>query len=190
VTQTLEEFLHDGRLNNAVGWAIVLLMAFVLGESLLEMDIVWAGFTGLVVLVIVLPTLQGDDWRIKIPWAFLVLASMPITARALDIGMVRSPIFFYLSFAALALIIAVEIHMYTETKMTHWFAVVFVSLTTIAIEGTWAVSRWYADSLLGTSLLPPHDDLMLDFIAVIGVGIGAGIVFDIYFRRIDREVEA
>lgn len=190
VVRSLEDFLHDGRLNNAIGWMNVLILAGVLIESLLDMDVVWAGFTGLVIVVLILPTVKSTDHHIRIPWEFLVLASLPITARALDIGMVRGPIFFYLSFAALALIIAVEIHMYTETKMTHWFAVLFVSLTTIAIEGAWAVSRWYADSLFGTSLLPPHDDLMLDFVAVTAVGIGAGIFFDIYFRRLGREVEA
>lgn len=182
--------MHDGRLNNIIGWIVVMLMTSVLVESLLDMDIVWAGFTGLVMLVLILPTARGIDNQIRIPWEFLVLASLPITARALDVAMFRGSIFFYLSFAALALIIAVEIHMYTETKMTHWFAVLFVSLTTIAIEGTWAVSRWYADSLLGTSFLPPHDDLMLDFVGVTAVGIGAGIFFDIYFRRLGREVRA
>ncbi len=189
VALELDDFLHEGWLNNAVGWTTVMLMTGVLIESLLDMDVVWAGFTGLVMLVLLLPTVIGDDRRIRMPWGFLILASLPITARALDIGMVRGPIFFYLSFAALALIIAVEIHMYTGTKMTHWFAVVFVSLTTIAIEGAWAISRWYADSLLGTSFLPPHDDLMVDFVAVLAVGIGAGIFFDIYFRRFGPEVE-
>lgn len=180
----LGNFLESSRLNTMIGWPVIIFLVALLGENLLDLEIVWTGFTGIMIACILLPTLHQGDFRIQIPWPFLVLASLPITARALDIAIVRGPIFTYLSFAALAMIIVVEIHLFTDTKMTHWFGILLVSTTTIAIAGIWAVSRYYAEDILGTTLLPAHDTLMLDFVAATGVGIGAGILFDVYFTQI------
>ncbi|NIS31208.1 MAG: hypothetical protein GWN07_12825, partial [Actinobacteria bacterium] len=55
--------------------------------------------------------------------------------------------------AALALIIAVELHLFTPVLMTPSFAVLLVVVGTMAAAGTWAVVRWSADLLLGTTFL-------------------------------------
>jgi len=126
--------------------------------------------------------------------------------------------------AALALVVAVELDVFTPVRMPPWFAVVFVSIATLAAAGVWAVVQWAADVTLGTTfiysepvsrpasvrdggfvdalswlvevfldggegLVPAsvehaaHDALMWDFVAAFVVGILAGLVFELYFRR-------
>ncbi|MDY6770991.1 MAG: hypothetical protein SV186_03485 [Candidatus Nanohaloarchaea archaeon] len=185
---TVDDFLNSRRINTYIGWLIVLLLTTVIIESILDIDIVWAGFTGFVTCILILPSIANRTHRILIPWEFLLLATMPIIARALDIAMLHGPLVNYLSFAALALIVSVEIHVYTETRMTHWFAVILVALTTTASAGLWAIARWLSDNYLRTALLPDNQTLMMHFLAATAVGIGAGILFDIYFTQLGREV--
>jgi uncharacterized membrane protein len=81
--------------------------------------------------------------------------------------------------------------------MNDRFAIAFVVVATMAAAGIWAVVRYGSDVLLGTTLLLPpmglaasetalaaaERSLMLEFVASFIAGIGAGIVFQGYFRR-------
>ncbi|MDY6764133.1 MAG: hypothetical protein SV377_00335, partial [Halobacteria archaeon] len=89
----------------------------------------------------------------------------------------------YLSVAAVALIIAVELHMFTHVRMNDGFAVLFVVVGTMATSGIWAVVRWLSDLYLGTTFLEDHDIVMWSFVAATAAGILGGIVFTFYFRR-------
>jgi len=91
----------------------------------------------------------------------------------------------HFSVAALALIVAVELHAFTPVKMTHWFAVLFV-VATIATAGAWTVVQWLSDVYLGTAFIESEHRPMRDFVAATAVGIGAGVVFEWYFRRFAR----
>ncbi len=96
----------------------------------------------------------------------------------------------YLAVAAIALIVAVELDVFTPVRMNHSFAVFFVVIATMAAAGVWAVVQWLSDLYLGTRLLlngrPEHvveAGLMWDFVAATVAGIGAGVVFAYYVRR-------
>ena len=89
----------------------------------------------------------------------------------------------YLAIAAFALIITVELQMLTTLRVTHWFAVVFVVMTTLATAAAWTVLRWNADRMLGTNLLTTNEALMIEWLYVTLAGLVAGILFDAYFRR-------
>lgn len=97
----------------------------------------------------------------------------------------------YLSVAALALIVAVELHTFTSVRMTPTFAVVFVAITTMAVAGVWAVVRWSLDVTLGTTFLfepgltaaTVEREVMREFVASTVAGLGAGVVFELYVRR-------
>lgn len=67
--------------------------------------------------------------------------------------------------------------------MPPWFAVSFVVMTTMTAAATWGLAQFYADALLGTSFLGGNDDLMWDLVGATAVGVGAGAVFELYFRR-------
>jgi hypothetical protein len=115
-----------------------------------------------------------------------LLAALPILGRALATLVFTSRAATYLSVAALALIVAVELHVFTPVEMTHWFAVLFVVVATIATAGVWAVVQWLSDVYLGTAFINSANRLMWDFVAATIVGGMAGIVFEWYFRRFAR----
>ena len=53
-----------------------------------------------------------------LPWEPLVLALLPVLVRAL-LGGELGTFAYYLSVSGLALIITVELHVFTELRMTH-----------------------------------------------------------------------
>lgn len=126
-----------------------------------------------------------------LPWEMLLLATLPVVGRAFATVRVTGNLSTYLSVAAIALIIAVELQLFTSVRMTPRFAVVFVGVATMGAAGVWAVVRWTADQLLGTAfiLVPTlsehaiEEALMWEFVASTIAGIGAGVVFAVYVRR-------
>jgi peptidoglycan biosynthesis protein MviN/MurJ (putative lipid II flippase) len=132
--------------------------------------------------VVVAPAVAARNPRVMPPWEVLGLALLPVLVRALfggELGTFAT----YLAIAAFALIITVELQMFTTLRVTHWFAVVFVVLTTMATAAAWTVLRWNADRLLGTGFLTTNDALMMEWIYVTLAGLVAGVLFDAYFRR-------
>jgi hypothetical protein len=129
-----------------------------------------------------------------LPWEVLLLAILPLLGRTFATVPVTSELFTYLSVAAIALIIAVELHVFTPVKMNKAFAVSFVVIATLAAAGIWAVARFALDATLGTAfLLDPalteaeiEHDLMLEFVYSTAAGVLGGVVFEWYFRRLRR----
>jgi len=119
-----------------------------------------------------------------------VLALLPILVRGV-LGGELGIFAYYLSVAGLALIVTVELHVFTTVRMTHWFAVVFVTMTTMASGAAWTVVRWNADRLLGTTFLSKpgmtqmeaNAALSTEFVRIALAGLVAGVLFDTYFKR-------
>jgi len=112
----------------------------------------------------------------------LGLALLPILVRALlggELGIFAT----YLAIAALALAITVDLHMFTTLRVTHWFAVVLVVMTTMATAAVWTILRWNADRMYDTAYLSTNEALMIEWIYVTLAGIVAGTLFDAYFRQ-------
>jgi hypothetical protein len=91
--------------------------------------------------------------------------------------------FSYLSTAGIAMIVVVELHFFSDLKMNDFFAVLLVTLTTVASAGAWALIRWFSDIYLGTAFLTNHDALMWEFVLATFSGIVAGVGFDLYFKH-------
>ncbi|WP_254535155.1 hypothetical protein [Halomarina litorea] len=174
--------VEDARLNAALGWILVALVLVAAGVNLANGDRLWAGFALCVALVAVVPALFLRSPRSMLPWEVLVLAAFPLLARPFG-GPGVSDVATYLSVAAIALLVAVELHVFTPVEMTHSFAVFFVVVATMATAGIWAVVRWTADIYLGTGFALDERALMLEFVASTVAGVGAGVVFEFYFRR-------
>jgi hypothetical protein len=113
----------------------------------------------------------------------LALAALSIFGRAMATLPSAMRVATYLSAAALALIVAVELHAFTTVEMNHRFAVLFVVVATIATAGVWAVVQWLSDVYLGTAFLHSEHRLVWDFVAATVIGGMAGVVFEWYFRR-------
>lgn len=190
-----ERLFRDGRTNALIAWMLVVALWLVLAESVLYFDPIWIAFVAVTAVVVLLPPAAYRDWRVMLPWELLVLATLPITVRALFGGELGT-FAYYLSVAALALLITVELHMFTSLRVTHWFAVAFVVMTTLAAAAAWAVVRWLFDRYLetefllepGTSQDAANAALMVEFLWVTLAGLAAGVLFDAYFRRRDRQL--
>jgi hypothetical protein len=142
--------------------------------------VLWAGFAAFVAGLALIPPVAHRDEMVMLPWEVLALGALPILGRSL------STLMYTLRVAALALAVAVELHVFTTVEMTPWFAVLFVAIATTATAGVWAVVQWLSDIYLGTAFIHSEHRLMWDFVAAIVIGGMAGVVFQWYFRRFVR----
>ena len=176
------QLFRNGRANAAVAWAMVAVLAGVFVESLLVFDLLSMALTGAIAALVVAPSVAARTPRAMLPWELLALALLPILVRVLlggDLGVFAT----YLAIAALALVITVELHMFTTLRVTRWFAVVLVVMTTMATAAVWTVLRWNADRLYGTAYLTTNEALMIEWIYVTLAGLVGGALFAVYFRR-------
>ncbi|GGN89992.1 hypothetical protein [Haloarcula pellucida] len=185
------ELLRDRRTNALVSWVVIAILVTVVAGSVLKTQLLWAAFAATVAALALLPPVLLWNRDAMLPWEILFLAALPVVGRLFATVSVTGNLATYLSIAAIALILAVELHVFTPVKMTPRFAVVFVGVTTMAAAGVWAVVRWTADQLLGTTfILDPaltehaiERALMWEFVASTIAGVGAGVVFAYYVRR-------
>ncbi|MDS0276346.1 hypothetical protein NDI85_00820 [Halomicroarcula sp. S1AR25-4] len=185
------ELLRDRRTNALVSWVVIAILVTVVAGSVLKTQLLWAAFAATVAALALLPPVLLWNRDAMLPWEILFLAALPVVGRLFATVSVTGNLATYLSIAAIALILAVELHVFTPVKMTPRFAVVFVGVTTMAAAGVWAVVRWTADQLLGTTfILDPvltehaiERALMWEFVASTIAGVGAGVVFAYYVRQ-------
>ena len=183
---SLEELIADGRTNAAFSWLLVVAIALIgLGE-LVTGGLLWTTFALVLVALALLPPLTFRSWVAMIPWEVLLLAALPVLGLALGSERLTGHIASYLSVAAIALVFAVELQTFTTVRMTSSFAVIFVAVTTMAAAALWALFRWSAAGLLGVPFPSDHDAVMWEFVYSTSSGLGAGIVFELYFRRLGR----
>jgi hypothetical protein len=194
----LGDLLADTRTNRVLVWLLVAVFVLVAVESVLTADLLWAAFAVLVALVVVFPPLAARELDRMPPWEMVLLAGLPVIGRAVATLRVTNTVATYLSIAALALLVAMSIHLYTPVKMSVGFAIVFVVVATLATAGLWALVRWGSDVYLGTTLLlDPGPDgvltdadleaieetLMWEFVGSGVAGLVAGVVFEEYVHR-------
>jgi hypothetical protein len=188
------------RFNAALGWGFVGVLCFAAGVAVVNGRPLCAGFTLALVALAVGPAVARRRLDAMVPWEALALASVPAVGRLLVVGQtvggvtLTGRVTTYVAVAAAALILAVELDVFTPVRMTHTFAVLFVVVTTVATAGLWAEARWLSDTLLGTQVLldgrPEHvieEALMWDFVAATVAGVVAGVCFEQYFRRFANE---
>ncbi|MFB6151395.1 MAG: hypothetical protein ABEJ40_06275 [Haloarculaceae archaeon] len=188
----LEQLLTDGRINGILAWALCSLFVATAVGSLLGGDYLWAAFAGVVGVVALTPALFAGDLKTMPPWEVVLLAGLPVVGRAVATLDVTHDVATYLSIAALALLVAVNLHLFTPVEMNYSFAILFVVVATLAAAGVWAVVRWRVDLLFGTELLldpaVTEDEiehrLMLEFAASAVAGLFGGLFFEGYVRRI------
>lgn len=199
-TSGLESVLEDRRLNAVLAWALVAVLVLSAAGGLLKGDYVWVLLTAGVAALVVLPVARFRDPQAMLPWEVVALAAAPVLSRVLVAGVelfgitLTGRVSTYFAVAAVALIVAVELDLFTPVRMSYSFAVFFVVITTMAAAGVWAVARWVSDLVFATAFYPPataaepalhaaHEALMLDFVAATAIGLGGGLLFEWYFRR-------
>lgn len=189
----LRQIIRKRRVNSVLGWILIGFLLLVIIESIFS-DRLWGLFAFGVAGLALLPPITHRNPLVMLPWEVLLLAVLPILGRSFATAVLTSQITLYLSISAVALIIAVELHAFTPVKMTPTFAVLFVVVGTMATAGIWAVSRWVIDIWIGTQFLHPvglteaevETQLMWEFVYSTVAGIGGGLIFQYYFRRLNR----
>ncbi|SFR38568.1 MULTISPECIES: hypothetical protein [Halorubrum] len=187
VEDRLERLVRDGRLNALAAWAMIAVLAGVLVESALDYDLPSAAIVVGLGAVVLAPTAAARDWRAMLPAELVGLALLPVLVRAVfggELGTFAT----YVAIAALALVVTVDLHMFTSLRVTHWFAVAFVVMATLATAAVWTVLRWNLDQSAGTAYLTTNDALMIEWLYVTLAGLAAGLLFDGYFRRRGRRL--
>ena len=187
VEDRLTELVRDGRFNALAAWAMIAVLAGVLLESALDYDLLSAVIVVGLGAVVLAPTVAARDWRAMLPAELVGLALLPVLVRAVfggELGTFAT----YVAIAAVALVITVDLHMFTSLRVTHWFAVVFVVMATLAAAAVWTVLRWNLDQNGGTAYLTTNDALMIEWLYVTLAGLAAGLLFDGYFRRRGRRL--
>jgi hypothetical protein len=187
IEDRLAQLFRSGRTNAVIAWAMVAVLVGVFVESLLGFDLRTMILVAAIAAVVVVPAVAARDPQVMLPWEVLGLALLPILVRAL-LGGELGTFATYLAIAAFALILTVELHMFTSLRVTHWFAVLLVVLTTMASAAAWTVVRWNADRVLGTEYLTTNEALMIEWLYVTLAGVAAGILFDAYFRQRGRRL--
>ena len=183
----LDRLVADRRRNARLAWTLVGALVALAGVEAALGD-AWSA--GVLAVVAVLATLPGPFYRTytaTLPWEVLAVTTVALGWFAVAPGHVLAE---YVTFAVVALLIAFEVHLFTPVRMSHRFAVLFVTISTTAMAGVWALARWSVDLTFGTTMAPGHEALMWEFVAATVVGIGAGVAFDLYVRwwegRLDR----
>lgn len=152
----LRGFIVDERSNAAIGWLLVALVCGVAIESYLDGDLLWIVFSVAVVVIVTIPAVKYRSPLAMLPWEVLALVFIPVLGRALATFPLSSDLGTYVSVAALALVVAVELDVFTPVRMTNGFAAFFTVVVTMAAAGIWAVVQWFADLLLGSTFIYPE----------------------------------
>ena len=176
----LRELITSGPRNAAATWLLIAAVATGGVASLAVGDLLWAVYSAAIVVVALVPLVRARDPSVLVAWPPLAVAAVPVVVRWAG---VFDESISYLSVAALALLVVVEVHAFSDAEMPPWFAVLFVVLTTLTVAGLWGVLQYVSDLALGTSFLAGRAELMWDLVAATAVGIGAGVLFEAFFRE-------
>ncbi|KOX97110.1 hypothetical protein [Halorubrum tropicale] len=182
----LRSALAPDRADAVAAWAVTAGLVAAVGRFLLVGEPDWAAFTALLALVAVVVPVATRDPAVTVPAELLAAAAVPVAVRAAGALPGATP---FVAAAALGLLVAVVLDAFTSLSMTPRFAAVFVVVATMAAAGAWAVGSWVLDAVAGTSFVGTADELMWDLIVATAVGVGAGVLFDVYCHvsgRIER----
>jgi hypothetical protein len=189
----LERVVRTGPTNARVAWLLTGGLGLAVVVGLVAGVVLPSLLVAVVVALAVVPALATRNPTVMLPWPLLTAASLPVLGGVVARPWLASGPITYLAVATIALVVAVELHLFTPVRMTPGFAVGFVVVTTVGVAGVWAVLRWVADLTLGTNLLlvPGRTDaeveasLMVEFVASAAAGLVAGTAFEWGFRRRD-----
>ncbi|WP_459191448.1 hypothetical protein [Halosimplex sp. J119] len=179
--RTPSDLLDYEATNAALGWLLVAALGAVAVERVIAGVDWWAVVAAMTALTGVVPPVVARDPKEMVAWEVLAVAALPVAVPSF--GVEPEPAA-YVVVAALALLLAVELDAFTDVEMTPDFAVAFVVVLTMAAAGLWVVLRYASDVALGTDLLPGETAVMWELILATAVGVVAGVVFELYVRRV------
>lgn len=174
--------------NAALAWTALAVLALAAITTALDGSYRWLAFSAVAVVVALAPAVAVRERRVMPPWPLLGLVALPVLDAAVLGTSIGVGVATYLAVAALALLIAAELHLFTPLRMTHSFAVALVVIATLAAAGAWNVTQWLSDLAFDTTYLPggrspdaANRAMMVDFAYAGVAGLIAGVAFDRLF---------
>jgi hypothetical protein len=174
--------VNDERVNALLGWAAAGIVALAGLESFLTGAPLWGSLCVLVVVVVALPMAATGRWTAMVPWPIPFVAAVAVVLRA---AAVSPDVTGYVAIGTVALMVVVELDVYTEVELSRRFAVAFATMTTMAFQALWIVAQYYADRWLGTEFLWSQTELQWDMVSITAVGIALGLLAELYFDRFE-----
>lgn len=178
-----EWFVRDARINAAISWTITIALVAIAVLAFLAGLLAILAVAAVAAFVAIVPPAVASTWTRTISWPLLAIAAIPLAVGTGQPGFFGEVII-GLSVATLALLVVVALQLVTTVRMTPNFAIVFVVIATLATAGFWAVGSAASAVLVGTAFVETNDALMYVFTAAAVAGLGAGLVFRWYFRRL------
>ena len=178
----VETLVHGERTNAILGWlttAVVLLAAI---ESFLTGAYLWSGLAISIVVVLAVPAVTSGSPTAMVPWPLPAVAAAAVVLRAVEF---YPDITGYVAISSIALILVVELDVYTDVQLSRRFAIIFATMTTMALQAVWIIAQFYSDRWLGTVFLQSQTELQWDIVSITVVAIVLGSVFEWYFGRFD-----
>lgn len=155
--------------------------------SLVSFRILWAAFTGALLLAIVLPPLANRNLNLMLPWELILISAIPVLARFSSFSALSSQVATYFALATFSLIIIVELDIFTSLKLNSSFAIALVLTGTLALGALWSLLQFWYGEFTSIQYIPDNTALMYDYLNITLTGLMAGIAFDLYFKRRDRD---
>ncbi|MFD1514987.1 hypothetical protein [Halomarina rubra] len=181
-----EWFVRNRRVNAVVAWLFTVLLVVGAVGYLLDGLLVDTTLALAAAAVALVPPVVYRSWRRTVPWALLLVATVPIGVGAYGPSFLDD-VASGIGIATLALLAISALQLTTDLRMTPTVAVGFVVVTTLAFTGFWALGSAASARYLGTPFVADNTALMVVFTAALLGSLVAGGVFRWYFRRRLRE---
>lgn len=179
---TLESLVHDERVNAILGWAMAGIVALAALGYFLTDAYLWGGLAVFIVAVVALPAVVTGRPTAMVPWPIPFVAAAAVVLRAFE---VYPDVTGYVAIATVALMLVVELDVYTEVELSRRFAVAFATMTTMSLQAVWIVAQYYSDRWLETTFLVSQTELQWDIVYVTAAGVALGVVAEWYFDRFE-----
>lgn len=170
------------RRNAITGWVFVGVLVTVAVGRILNGALLDGGFSLLLAGVAAVPSVRTRDWTAMVPWPVLFGAALAVVARGLG---VVPELAGFLAISMLALLVVVELDLFTPVELGRRFAVSFAVMTAMAIEALWIIVQFYVDVWFGTEFLTTQTALQRDIVLLTVVGLAVGGIYYGYMTRID-----
>ncbi|WP_135306249.1 hypothetical protein [Haloarcula amylovorans] len=178
----LHTLVSDQRLNAVLGWGMTGIIALAAIESYLMDAFLWGCLAVLIVSIIALPSAVTGRPAAMVPWPIPFVAAVAVVLRTFEF---YPDITGYVAIGTIALLLVVELDVYTRVELSRRFAVVFATMTTMSLQAFWIVAQYYSDQWLGTRFLVSQTELQWDIVYVTAVGVALGILAEWYLDRFE-----
>jgi|AntDeeMetageno50_2_1112565.scaffolds.fasta_scaffold01436_4 hypothetical protein len=179
----LTTVVEDDRTNAALAWIVVGALALAAAASAVFGEPVWTVLAGVAIAIALVPAVAFRNGSVMPPWEVLVLVTVPTASRFLALPDALADTATFVGIVGLAVLIVVELHVFSPMEMPPRFGAVLVVLLTMATAGLWSLVQFASDAALGTALIEGQTPLMWDMVIATAVSVLGGPLFAYYFGR-------